>query len=138
MPSPYCCCLCTVLISSAEHSLCQVVPVEAGQLSTTQESVFKSAQQALSVLPQGMHRIRSIVPAKELPVTMNSSNAFSESYNFDAASGRLAIRAERLSSVGEMMTILAHANAHIQCGSMDSDQVRRGLPACSLCMSCVV
>jgi len=100
----------------------QVVPVEAGQLSTTQESVFKSAQQALSVLPQGMHRIRSIVPAKELPVTMNSSNAFSESYNFDAASGRLAIRAERFSSVGEMMTILAHANAHIQCGTMDSDQ----------------
>jgi hypothetical protein len=100
----------------------KVVSVEASQLSTTQESVFKAAQQALSVLPQGMHRIRSIVPASELPVTMNSSNAFSESYNFDAATGRLAIRAERFNSVGEMMTILAHANAHIQCGTMDSDQ----------------
>jgi hypothetical protein len=100
----------------------QVVPVEDGQLSTMQEAVFKQAQGALAVLPQGMHRIRSIVPVKELPVTVGSSNAFSESYNFDPSSGKLAIRAERLNDTGQMMTILAHANAHIQCGTMDSDQ----------------
>jgi len=39
----------------------QVVPVEDGQLSTTQEAVFKQAQGALAVLPQGMQRFLRVV-----------------------------------------------------------------------------
>lgn len=97
------------------------------QLSSTQLSNMKIAQQAIKSLPEGMHRIRSLAAASELPSSSMSLNAFSASYHFDTGLGKLYLRAERLDKVGEMLTIMAHANAHIQCGSMESDQV------CCLC-----
>ena len=100
-----------------------MVEINPEQLSSTQLENYKIAQQAIKEVPAGMHRIRAIVVATELPATNNSHNAFSESYHFDSGTGKLSIRAERLDSVGEMLTVLAHANAHIQCGSMESDQV---------------
>lgn len=100
----------------------QIVEISSEQLSSTQMNSFKVAQQAVRALPTGMHRIRSLAAASDLPVTSSSSSAFSESYHFEAGTGKLHLRAERLNSVGEMLTVLAHANAHIQCGSMESDQ----------------
>jgi hypothetical protein len=100
----------------------RIVTMTAEALSHVQQASLQQASKAIKALPQGMHRIASILPASELPATLSTSNAFSESYNFDPGTGKLYVRVERFDNLGELLTVLAHANAHIQCGSMESDQ----------------
>lgn len=100
----------------------QVVEILPEVLSSTQLSNLKIAQQAVKSLPHGMHRIRMLGAASQLP-SAASTGAYAESYHYDAGTGKLFLRAERLNKVGEMLTVMAHANAHIQCGSASSDQV---------------
>jgi hypothetical protein len=100
----------------------KIVIMSPEGLSAVQHASYQQASKAIRSLPQGMHRIASIIPSSELPATLSTSNAFSESYNFDPGTGKLHIRVERFDNLGELLTVLAHANAHIQCGSMESDQ----------------
>jgi len=100
----------------------RVVTMTPDGLSQVQQASLQQASKAVKALPQGMHRIAHIVPASELPVTLSTSNTFSESYKFDPGTGKLYVRVERFDNLGELLTMLAHANAHIQCGSMDTDQ----------------
>jgi hypothetical protein len=95
----------------------------ATDLSARQNEVHSYTAAALDKLqPTGSKNMREVQVAKNLPSTTMSGNAFSQSYHFDDQTGELFIRAERLDSPGEMLVILAHANAHIKSGVMDNDQ----------------
>merc|ERR1712159_351548 len=84
--------------------------------------MYPVAQSFVRSLQEGGPRaITDIVPAAAVPKPDSDSNAFGNSYSYDATSGALHIRAERLENPGEMMLILAHANAHIRSGDMSDD-----------------
>lgn len=92
-------------------------------LSPVQSEVHSMSSDVLDKLqPPGAKNVRTVKAAANLPSTTMSGNAFSQSYHFDEKSGDLFVRAERLDSAGEMMVVLAHANAHIRSGVMDNDQ----------------
>jgi len=95
----------------------------ADTLSPTQAATAEYTGIALDKLqPTGSKNMREVKVAKNLPNSNSSGNAFSQSYHFDEKTGELFVRAERMDSAGEMLVILAHANAHIKSGVMDNDQ----------------
>jgi len=96
------------------------IPVE--ELSEHQKEMYEVASKFKKILQAGgPTAITDIVPASSLPNPETSTNSYGNSYHYDRSTGKLSIRAERLEDPGEMMLILAHANAHIRCGNMNDD-----------------
>ena len=107
--------------SWAKASSGNTVKIEE-QMTPKQSQVHEMTSTVLSRLqPTGLKRLKTVVPAAQLPRADMAGNAFSESYRYDPATGELAVRSERLENPGEMMLLLAHANAHVKSGVMDTD-----------------
>jgi len=106
----------------AEQGTDSLKPMAATDLSAKQREMYPFAQNFVNSLQEGGPRaITDIVPAASVPKPTGDMNAFGNSYSYDPNSGALHIRAERLENPGEMMLILAHANAHIRSGDMSDD-----------------
>merc|ERR1712070_562802 len=105
------------------HPGSQLKLIDEEDLTVSQQALLPSAQNFVGTLQQGGPKaITKVVPAASLPSADSSNNAFGNSYHYDPRSGQLSIRAERLENPGEMMLVLAHANAHIRSGNMEDDQ----------------
>lgn len=97
--------------------------LEQEQLSSKQQELYPFAKNFVTTLQKnGPRAITNVVPAASLPNNDAGKNAFGNSYSYDARTGALHIRAERLENPGELMLVLAHANAHIRSGNMEDDQ----------------
>jgi hypothetical protein len=62
-----------------------------------------------------------VLVARTLPPHSYDGNAYSRSVLFEAASGTLFVRVERLENVGDFTVVLTHALAHVKVGSMIND-----------------
>lgn len=103
-----------------DNELVQVTPQD---LTKRQQATYPFALNFMQTLQRGQPKaVSDIIPASSLPVQTHSSNAFANSYSYDQSTGVLNIRAERLENLGELMLVLAHANAHVRSGDMSDDQ----------------
>lgn len=106
-----------------EGSLSQLAPEK---LNLNQFVFYKFAEFVIRLLhtkfPREIPQVRLLI-ARSLPLTEKyDNNAFKNSYHYDIGNQTLFIRDTRLTSIGKLCIIVAHALAHIAIKDMGNDQ----------------
>eukprot|EP00817_Percolomonadidae_sp_ATCC50343_P003418 CAMPEP_0117418838 /NCGR_PEP_ID=MMETSP0758-20121206/542_1 /TAXON_ID=63605 /ORGANISM="Percolomonas cosmopolitus, Strain AE-1 (ATCC 50343)" /LENGTH=4727 /DNA_ID=CAMNT_0005199587 /DNA_START=68 /DNA_END=14251 /DNA_ORIENTATION=+ len=104
----------------------QLSQLGADKLNVSQFVFYKFGEFIIRLLhskfPQEIPQIRLLI-ARALPLSEKyDNNAFKNSYHYDIANQTLFIRDSRLTSIGKLIVILAHALSHIAIKDMGNDQ----------------